>query len=195
MAVIQLIIGLGNPGPEYANSRHNLGFMALRRLADCAQAEFSNHKRLSCLLAKTGSAGARLLLALPQTYMNLSGRSASALTRYFELDPSQLLVVYDDLDLEFGRMKINLNRGAGGHRGVQSIIDHLGSAAFARLRLGIGRPRFQEAVDEYVLRGFYPEQKPLLPELLEQAKERLLCLWREGPLAAMQRYNGKDDNK
>jgi PTH1 family peptidyl-tRNA hydrolase len=89
-------------------------------------------------------------------------------------------------------MKINISRGAGGHRGLQSVIDHLGSAEFARLRLGIGRPRFREAMDEYVLSGFYPEQKSLLPQLLDQAKERLLCLWREGPPAAMRRYNGKE---
>ena len=187
---VQLVLGLGNPGIQYVASRHNLGFMAVEKLAEHYQVDLSLNKRdFNCLWGKTRAVGRNLILALPQTYMNLSGEAAHALAAYFRVEPAAIVAVYDDLDLNFGRIKISLNRGSGGHRGISSLIRHLQTEEFARLRLGIGRPQYGEAVERYVLSGFYPEQKAGLDEFLDKAKKCLVDMVEDGVNVAMQTRN------
>lgn len=135
-----MLVGLGNPGSRYAETRHNVGFMVLERLATAEAAAFRNQPRLQGLLAEVGSGPERLRLLMPQTYMNESGRSIRAALDWFRLEPSQLLVLVDDMDLPFGRLRLRASGSAGGHNGLRSTIQHLGSQEFARLRIGIGAP-------------------------------------------------------
>jgi len=137
---LQLLVGLGNPGSRYAETRHNVGFMVLERLATAEAAAFRNQPRLQGLLAEVGSGPERLRLLMPQTYMNESGRSIRAALDWFRLEPTQLLVLVDDMDLPFGRLRLRASGSAGGHNGLRSTIQHLGSQEFARLRIGIGAP-------------------------------------------------------
>jgi PTH1 family peptidyl-tRNA hydrolase len=189
-APLQLILGLGNPGEQYAGTRHNLGFMALETLASHYNIDLRLEKKaFNCRWGKIRLGSRNLILALPHTFMNLSGRTARSLASYFQVEAEAIAAVHDDLDLEFGRIKISVNRGGGGHKGVDSLRDHLGSDAFARLRLGIGRPLYGEAADRYVLNSFYPEQKAALAGFLENARQCLLVMIEEGPIAAMQVFN------
>ncbi|RJX34376.1 MAG: aminoacyl-tRNA hydrolase [Desulfarculus sp.] len=183
-----LVLGLGNPGPEYAGSRHNMGFAATSRLAD----------RHGLALTKSGHRsrwdkgrvrGTQVILAQPQTYMNHSGEAARSLADYFGVPLHRLLAVHDDLDLELGRLKVSLGGGSGGHKGVASLITHLGGEGFGRLRVGIGRPRFGEPVEQFVLTGFYADQKPLVAETVLAATDCLELIISEGPQAAMQRFH------
>lgn len=188
MPPIKMVVGLGNPGPQYANSRHNIGFMVLGALA--AQLGFSiDKKKFNCLWAEYRLGGRKIIFTLPQTYMNLSGQAVYAMADYFDIEAQAIAVVYDDLDLSLGRLKISVNRGAGGHKGLSSIMDYLDGGEFARLRVGIGRPRFNEPVERYVLANFYPDEQEELGKVLESACNGLLALLEEGVNAAMQKYN------
>ena len=188
MPSIKLVVGLGNPGPQYASSRHNMGFMVLAALA--RELGFSlDKKKFNSLWAEHRLRGQKVAFMLPQTYMNLSGQAVYAMADYFDIEPESIAVVYDDLDLDFGRLKISKNRGAGGHRGISSLMDYLDTGEFVRLRVGIGRPRFNEPVERYVLANFYPDEQEELARVLEGAKEALLAMLQEGASAAMQKYN------
>jgi PTH1 family peptidyl-tRNA hydrolase len=185
-----LVAGLGNPGPRYANTRHNLGFMAVEALAGHYQASLSLEQRnFNCRWGKTRVGSRNLILALPQTFMNLSGHAVRALASYFRVETKDIIVVHDDLDLDFGRIKISLKRGAAGHRGVASLLDCLDSDDFARLRLGIGRPLPGEPVEGYVLHEFYPQQQAALAEMLSQAGQCLISMIEQGVDKAMGIYN------
>ena len=187
---LQLVLGLGNPGIQYAATRHNMGFMAVELLAAHYQVSLNLDKRnFNCWWGKAKVGGRNLVLALPQTYMNLSGEAAHALAAYFRIEPAAMVAVYDDLDLNFGQIKISLNRGSGGHKGISSLMQHLQTEGFARLRLGIGRPQYSEAIERYVLSGFYPEQQAGLEQFLEKAKECLVAMVEGGVTSAMQLYN------
>ena len=183
-----LVLGLGNPGPRYAATRHNLGFMALEGLA----------RRVGIAMGRAGHQsrwgegrhqGRKLILALPQTYMNLSGQAAASLMAYFDIAPPCLVVVHDDLDLAPGQLKVAVKGGAGGHKGVASIIQALGDDGFLRVKIGIGRPRFGEAVEDFVLNGPYADQGPALALAVEEAAECLEVILTQGPAAAMQRFH------
>lgn len=183
-----LILGLGNPGPRYAGTRHNLGFMAVEELA----------RRVNIALTRGGhhsqwgegrSRGRKLILALPQTYMNLSGQAATSLMAYFDIAPARLVVAHDDLDLAPGQLKVALKGGAGGHKGVASIIQALGDDRFLRLKIGIGRPRFGEAVEQFVLDGPYPDQREALQKAVDEAAQCLEVILAHGPAEAMQRFH------
>lgn len=137
---LHLLVGLGNPGDRYRDTRHNIGFMVLQRLASGSGAQFRQQARFHGLVAEVGAGQDRLRLLMPQTYMNDSGRSLRAALDWFGLDPSQLLVLVDDMDLPLGRLRLRRTGSAGGHNGLRSIIQHLGSKDFARLRIGIGAP-------------------------------------------------------
>lgn len=187
---VQLVVGLGNPGLQYANSRHNMGFMVVDSLAQHLQVSLTADKRkFHSIWGETRLGGRKLILAFPQTYMNLSGGAVAALAAYYRIEPAAIVVVYDDLDLAFGRLKINISRGAGGHKGIASIIEHLDTTEFVRLRVGIDRPRFNEPAERYVLANFYPEQKEGLGKIVDTARECLLTMVEEGANSAMQKYN------
>ena len=170
---LQLVVGLGNPGPRYTLTRHNVGFLALERLAAAAGQSFRQQSKLHGQLAEVGVGKERLRLLMPQTFMNDSGRSVRATLDWFGLRADQVLVVVDDMDLPLGRLRLRASGSAGGHNGLRSIIDHLGSGDFARLRIGIGAPagdpldRKSRAVG-HVLGPFSASEQPLLDQVLAE---------------------------
>lgn len=161
---MQAVIGLGNPGKEYEMTRHNLGFLVLQALADNLGVSFRKDERFEGWRAKAQG----LELLLPATYMNESGRSAQKMLRYFQIATSKVLVVVDDMDLPFGTLRLKAFGGSGGHNGLKSLEEHLGSSQFARLKIGIGRPVVGVQVD-YVLGMFNAEEKKILPSILDEA--------------------------
>lgn len=183
-----LIVGLGNPGREHRGNRHNIGFMAVDRLAEAHQLPLGSVRHRA--IVGTGHINERsVILAKPQTYMNRSGEAVSTLTRYYDIALEDLLVVYDELDLPFGVLRLRSKGGAGGHNGMRSIIQHLGQE-FPRLRLGIGRPLGQMPPAAYVLQNFGAQDKPLLNELLDEAVRAIETFLLEGVELAMTRHNG-----
>ena len=182
---LQLLVGLGNPGAKYAETRHNVGFMVLERMAGAAGASFRSQPRLQGQLAEVGSGEARLRLLMPQTYMNESGRSIRAALDWYRLDPSQLLVLVDDMDLPLGRLRLRASGSAGGHNGLRSTIAHLGSQDFARLRIGIGAPADNPAerrarTISHVLGRFSAEERPVLEAVLEEVVAGVERIRRQG---------------
>jgi PTH1 family peptidyl-tRNA hydrolase len=182
-----LIVGLGNPGPEYANTRHNLGFLCADELARRAGARWER-PRLKAVQAKGTLAGRDVVLAKPQTYMNDSGVSVVQLVRWYKTPLTDLLVISDDLDLPFGQLRLRGEGSAGGQKGLGSIIQQLRTNQVPRLRIGIGRPRWGEARD-YVLTRFTREQAEALPEIIGRAADAAELWLAEGIIAAMNRYN------
>ncbi len=196
-----LILGLGNPGTRYARTRHNFGAMAVAELARRAGMDLAAGgmatRRFRSLWAKGALPSAepwrgetrenrgKAVLALPQTYMNLSGQAARAMMDYFQLDAGHLVVVHDDLDLTPGQMKVARRGGAAGHKGVLSIMAELGTDQFIRLKLGIGRPRYGESVEDYVLEGFYADERELADQMVAKAADCLTVLAHWGVEAAM----------
>ncbi|MCM8796753.1 MAG: aminoacyl-tRNA hydrolase [Candidatus Omnitrophica bacterium] len=166
---MKLIVGLGNPGSEYVGSRHNAGFVFLKALAREKKAVFRKDSRTSSLVAKIKCAGSDIVLALPLTYMNLSGIAVKKLLDKYEIGLEDLLVVCDDLNLDFGRIRLRISGSSGGHRGLESIIEHLGSCNFARLRIGIGRPKENLPASEYVLDRFSLKEKKCLKDIITEA--------------------------
>ncbi|HEX7128017.1 MAG TPA: aminoacyl-tRNA hydrolase [Thermodesulfobacteriota bacterium] len=197
---MKIIAGLGNPGPEYEVTRHNVGFLVVDALADAHGLAFGPRK-FDALTARGRVAGQEVLLAKPLTYVNLSGRSIAPLAAFHKVAPSDLLVVHDDLDLEFGRIQLRERGGDGGHNGLRSIIAELGSRDFARLRVGIGRPRLPDGapprapsarrgqVVGHVLSPFTDEELPTLERVIARAVEAIESVLREGIARAMNRYN------
>jgi PTH1 family peptidyl-tRNA hydrolase len=188
---LQLLVGLGNPGERYAETRHNVGFMVLERMAAAAQASFRQQAKLQGMVTEVGNGPGRLRLLMPQTYMNESGRSIRAALDWFRLDPSQLLVVVDDMDLPFGRLRLRASGSAGGHNGLRSTIAHLGSQDFARLRIGIGAPAQErrERTISHVLGRFSAAEKPALEAVLEEVIAGIDLLRRRGVEVAGNRIN------
>lgn len=185
---VLLIVGLGNPGREYRDTRHNIGFMLLDRLAVKLDARFSRLQS-QALVAPCVYAGRRIILAKPQTFMNLSGRAVKGLVRFYKLPLEALLVAYDDLDLPPGTLRLRPDGRSAGHRGMESIIEHLGTDSFPRLRLGIGRPPGRMEAREYVLQNFTDEEMRLVSETLNRAVEAVLTWVTDGLEAAMNRFN------
>jgi len=184
---VKLIVGLGNPGPRYADTRHNVGFMLLDRLARRHGIEVTR-RQCTALTGLGTISGERVCLAKPQTFMNLSGEAVACLCRFFKIVPSDLLIVYDDRDLPLGRIRIRQRGSAGGHRGVESIIDRLGTSDFPRLRIGIGRPQQMEAV-QHVLTSFSTDEWPAIEGALDRAADAVEVALAEGLETAMNRYN------
>lgn len=184
---MRLVVGLGNPGRQYARSRHNVGFRCLDLVAERLGAKFSR-RAFNAYLAMAQRGGAKVLLAKPQTFMNLSGESVGRIAHYYGLAPERLLVIYDDMDLPLGRIRIRESGSSGGHKGMQSIIHALGTDAFPRLRIGIGRSAIVEGAS-YVLGRFAPEEEGALVEVLRRAADAVEVILTEGPAVAMNRYN------
>jgi PTH1 family peptidyl-tRNA hydrolase len=184
-----LIVGLGNPGREYRETRHNLGFMLLDRLAVRLDLRFTRLQS-KALVAAGRYQERRVILAKPQTYMNLSGGSVQGLIRFYKLPLPNLLVVHDHLDLPLGTIRLRPDGGAGGQRGMESILERLGSDDFARLRIGIGRPPGQMDPADYVLQEIPESDLPAVSECLDRAVEAALVWMVEGLDTAMNRFNG-----
>jgi peptidyl-tRNA hydrolase, PTH1 family len=182
-----LVAGLGNPGREYERTRHNVGWMVVDELARRRDGSFRS--KFAGQLAEVRDDERRLALLKPETYMNVSGRSVGAATRFFKVEPGSLLVVHDDVDLEPGRLQARLGGGLAGHNGLRSIADALGTQDFLRLRIGVGRPGRgdRRPVADYVLSPFDPEID--VDELVSRAAEAVEVISREGLEPAQQRFN------
>ncbi len=184
---LTLIVGLGNPGRSYAAHRHNVGFRCLDRLAGVHGLSFVRDQAKADL-ASGRIADLRVLLAKPRTYMNLSGQAVRRLARFYKIAPQDILVIYDDLDLPLGVIRLRPEGGSGGHKGMKSIIESLGTQAFPRLRIGIGRPPHEDAVD-YVLSHFTLDEEIAIENACERAVAAVECFLTEGLAAAMNEYN------
>ncbi|MGQ9501668.1 MAG: aminoacyl-tRNA hydrolase [Anaerolineae bacterium] len=183
-----MVVGLGNPGARYAHNRHNVGFHVVDRLAAEAGLRFDERQN-HALMARGTVEGARVALVKPQTYMNLSGKAVGPLVRFYKIPLERLLVICDDLDLPLGELRLRLKGGSGGHRGLVSVIEHLGSQDFPRLRIGIGRSASAMAPEVYVLQDFDPTQQAVMEQAYLRAIEAIRTVLREGFQVAMNRFN------
>jgi peptidyl-tRNA hydrolase, PTH1 family len=184
---IKLIVGLGNPGGRYAHSRHNVGFLVADRFARAHGFGWSR-KRFNAELAEGSINSVRVMVVKPQTFMNLSGEAVGKLFAFYKIDPNDLLVVYDDLDLPLGKMRLRPKGGAGGHHGMESIISRVGTSDFPRLRVGIGRPN-PNADIEHVLSNFEGDERILMDETFARAAEAIEVWVGQGIDKAMNAYN------
>ena len=191
MENLYLIVGLGNPGREYARTRHNAGFMVLDQLAERWKASWAADKKSSARLARTERAGKRLILCKPETFMNASGEAVGALASFQKIPTSQVLVTVDDADLPFGEIRFRPSGSSGGHHGLESIEQHLGTREYARQRIGIGRddPAARQ-ISGYVLGQFRPAEQELLEKVLQKACEQIECWLAVGSMQAMNQFNG-----
>ena len=183
-----LIVGLGNPGREYAGNRHNVGFMAADRWVAAHGLTF-NKVQHHAIIATGRSDEQRVVVAKPQTYMNDSGRAVGALLRFYKIPVEQLLVIFDDLDLPFGAIRLRAEGGAGGHNGMRSTIQHLGGNRFARLRVGVGRPPGRMDPAAFVLQDFSRDETPELAAVLDRAEQAIDLFLTAGIAAAMNQFN------
>lgn len=184
-----LIVGLGNPGQKYDQTRHNIGFMVLDYLAEEAGAVFKESK-WDAEFAKTNLWSSPLLLAKPTSYMNLSGRPVNLIASYYQIIPKQIVVIHDDLDLDVGRVKIVCGRGAGGHNGIKSIIEHLGTREFIRIRVGIGRPQGQMPPASFVLSRFEKDELVDIKHVFSYIGQGIKLIQNDSLSAAMNFING-----
>ncbi len=184
-----LIIGLGNPGREYRETRHNVGFMLLDRLTLKLNARFTRLQSRA-LVASATYLERKIILAKPQTFMNLSGQSVQGLVRFYKLPLTNILIAHDDLDLPVGAIRIRPGGGSAGQKGMASTIERLGTDEFARIRLGIGRPPGQMQAPDYVLQDFSNADLTVISETLNRAAEATLTWVTDGLDAAMNKYNG-----
>lgn len=184
-----LIVGLGNPGHEYRESRHNIGFLLLSHLAERLGVTFSRLQS-KALVTDGRYQDHKIILAKPQTFMNLSGQAVGPLVNFYKIPLENLLVVYDEVDLPFGTLRLRPSGGSGGHNGMKSLITRLGTEGFPRLRLGVSRPPGRMEAAAYVLQDFSREEAALLPEILDLAGDAALTFITQGIEAAMNRYNG-----
>jgi len=192
---VKLIVGLGNPGLIYVNSRHNIGFAVVKSLVRSLKVAFKRDSSVSALVAKTNCGEQDVVLALPQSFMNLSGIAVKALLKKFKAGPQELLVVCDDLDLELGRIKIRPHGSSGGQRGLNSIIEHLETQEFSRLRIGIGRPRNPADAARYVLTGFLRKEKVVVEQAKEDAVSCCLSWIENGMIKTMDSFNTRSRNE
>ena len=184
-----LVIGLGNPGRDYRETRHNVGFMLLDRLALKLNARFTRLQSRA-LVAKATFSERKLILAKPQTFMNLSGQSVQGLVHFYKLPLNNLLIAHDDLDLPLGTIRIRPDGGSAGQKGMSSILERLGTDDFPRLRVGIGHPPGQMQAPDYVLQEFSKSDLTIISESLDRAVQAVLIFAVEGLDAAMNKYNG-----
>jgi PTH1 family peptidyl-tRNA hydrolase len=183
-----LIVGLGNPGKAYRTSRHNIGFQVVDHLAE-RHAIAWGRKKFSGECGSGEISGKRVMLLKPQTYMNLSGESVGAASRYLKIGPDKIVVVHDDVDLALGRIQVRMGGGHGGHRGVESVLEDLRGADFYRVRIGVGRPAGAEEVSDFVLEEFSESEQEQVQDTVNRATRAIETLINDGLTAAMNRYN------
>ena len=190
-----LIVGLGNPGRQYARTRHNAGFLVLDRLAQRWQASWQTERKFNARLARLERDGRKLVLCQPETFMNASGEAVGAVRTFYHVGPEKLLTVVDDADLPFGELRLRPSGSSGGHHGLDSLVQHLGTREFPRLRVGIGRnePAARE-ITGHVLAPFSPAEAELLEKVLTRAADQVECWLRDGIARAMNQFNGLERN-
>lgn len=185
-----LIVGLGNPGAEYAKTRHNAGFSLVEQLAEKWRSTWSNQRKFQARVSRAERSGNTVLLAEPQTFMNASGEAVGALMRFYQLPPSKVLVVVDDADLPLGEIRLRPSGGTGGHHGLESVMQQIGSRDYPRLRVGIGRQDGLRQITGHVLGKFSGPEQALLEQVLERAASQLECWLDAGIQKAMSQFNG-----
>jgi len=191
---VKLIVGLGNPGIQYESTPHNLGFLALDRIAKQCGVEIRN-RQCRALTARTTIGAEAVLLAKPETFMNRSGGSVRELVAEYDIvAESDLIVLQDELDFPWGTVRVQRNRSAAGHHGIESLIEALGTQDFLRIRMGVGPERKVEDGIRYLLSPFPRARRPVIDAMLEQAAEAVEAILKEGPAAAMNRFNRKEPN-
>lgn len=193
MENIHLIIGLGNPGPEYSATRHNAGFLLLEKIAGLWIANWRDERRFKTKVAMLDRHGGRVLLCQPQTFMNASGEAVAAVSHFYKVPVEQMLVVVDDADLPLGTIRLRSGGSTGGHHGLESIQQHLGGAGFARQKIGIAPDRRTDGtrqISGFVLGRFSSTELPVLERVLEQAAGQIDCWLKSGLAKAMNDFNG-----
>ena len=190
MEPMHLIVGLGNPGADYAKTRHNAGFLLVEIMAEQGKAGWTNERKFVARVARGEKAGKKFLLAEPQTFMNLSGETVGALVKFYQLPLAQLLVTVDDADLPLGEIRLRPGGSSGGHHGLESIEQHLGTREFARLRIGIGRRDGTREITNFVLGKFDAAETAVLEKVLERAAGQIECWLDAGLQKAMSQFNG-----
>ncbi len=192
LVIPQLIIGLGNPGVKYAQTRHNVGFDLLDNLAKRWQISFGDRKQFQGIYGEGfGSNNTKIRLLKPQTFMNLSGQSVRATIDWFKLPPESVLVVYDDLDLPLGKIRLRLSGSAGGHNGMKSIISHLGTQNFPRVRIGIGKSAGEKDTISHVLGKFSAIEAPIVSDVIYLVNDAIELSLKKGVEQAMNLYNNR----
>ena len=185
-----IIAGLGNPGKEYENTRHNIGFDVIDRLAEEENIAVMESKH-KALIGKGYVAGQKVILAKPQTFMNLSGESIREAVDYYKIDPQDIIVIYDDISLDPGQLRIRLKGSAGGHNGIKNIIAHLGTQEFPRIKVGVGAKPPKMDLADYVLSRFGAEEQKIMDEAFGEAAEAAVMMMTTGAERAMNHYNAK----
>ena len=191
MSHLRLIVGLGNPGPRYENTRHNAGFMVIDKLAEECGISV-NKDKFDVQFGRGDIKDQAIMLAKPMAFMNRSGWPVQKLAAYFKIDSRDLIVIHDDIDLAFGRLKIKEKGGHGGHRGLKSIIQAIGKDAFVRVRIGVGRSEKGSSVSDHVLEPFYDDESTLLNAILNRARDAVVTILTDGPKAGMNQFNEKN---
>lgn len=189
MAEPLLVVGLGNPGDNYARTRHNVGFMVVDLLAARLGSKFKPHKRSGAEVVSGRLGGHSVLLAKPRCYMNESGRQVGPLAKFYSVAPAEVIVIHDDLDLDFGRIRLKIGGSEGGHNGLRSVADALGSKEFQRVRVGIGRPPGRKDPAAFVLESFTGTERAQVPTICEQAADATELLVELGLEAAQNRVH------
>lgn len=187
---MKIIVGLGNPGAEYANTPHSIGFEAVDAIAAEIGASWEAKRQFKCLMARGTFAGHPVMLVKPQTYMNLSGESVAPVVKYHNAMPADLLVIQDDIDLPVGKMRIRTSGSCGGHNGIRNIIERLGTPGFTRLKLGVGKDRAN--VVAHVLGKFDPATRAIMDKVVAESVKAAALVLRQGPDRAMNQFNGFD---
>lgn len=188
---MKIFVGLGNPTPEYAATKHNVGFMLADRLADKLSAE-NWRERFNALVAETFLDGEKILLVKPLTFMNLSGEAVAPIMNFYKLDAANLTVAHDDMDLPLGMIRLRPKGSGGGHHGIESIIQHLGGTQnFPRVRIGVGRPPENWTVNHHVLSPFTADDAKIISAALDELVPAVICIFQEGIDAAMNKFNPK----
>ncbi len=188
--MIRLVVGLGNPGLQYAKNRHNIGFMVLDELAKRLSTTFITRGNAHLAEARIGSG--KLFLLKPQTFMNLSGHAIVPFMRFHKLEPDQVLVIHDDLDLPFGRIRVRTGGSSGGQNGVKHLTEQLGTDGFVRLKMGISRPPAAWSVPNWVLSNFAPEELVMLEQLIKIAIDATTVITKDGATEAQNKFNNTD---
>ena len=183
-----LIIGLGNPEPEYSNTKHNMGFDTINSLANQTKIDITRSK-FNALYGSGTIEGEKVVLVKPQTYMNLSGQSVREFKNFYKLTPNEIIVIYDDIDLEKGKIRIRKKGSAGSHNGMKSVIQELSTDEFIRIRVGIGTPEFKGYLKNYVLEPISKDEREILDEGIFDAKSAVIDILKNGIDHAMNKYN------
>lgn len=185
---MKIIVGLGNPGKQYEGTRHNIGFSVIYSISDAYNIRIDSKKH-KALLGKGVIEGEKVILAMPMTYMNLSGESVREIMDYYKCSPEDIIVIYDDISLDVGKLRIRSKGSAGGHNGIKNIISHLGTDVFKRIKVGVGeKPKGMDLAD-YVLGHFPKDEQLLIRDSVERARDAVSVILAEGMDSAMNKYN------